>query len=127
MYNNYTIVGYLIGKLAREQSLRATTRDCRTMSGLVVLYQIVSLLTQAFVMLIIIQFVIGLLFAFNVISPSNQFLAQVYESINRLLDPILRPIRNIMPQTGAIDFSPLVLILLLQIVLIVLSNLALAY
>ncbi len=97
------------------------------MSGLVVLYQIVSLLTQAFVMLIIIQFVIGLLFAFNVISPSNQFLAQVYESINRLLDPILRPIRNIMPQTGAIDFSPLVLILLLQIVLIVLSNLALAY
>ena len=35
--------------------------------------------------------------------------------------------RNIMPQTGAIDFSPLVLILLLQIVLIVLSNLALAY
>ncbi len=93
------------------------------MSGLTAVYQIVALLTQAFVMLIIIQFVIGLLFAFNVIAPSNQFLAQVYESINRLLDPILRPIRNIMPQTGAIDFSPLVLILLLQIVLIVLDNL----
>lgn len=93
------------------------------MTGLTAVYQIVALLTQAFVMLIIIQFVIGLLFAFNVISPSNQFLAQVYESINRLLDPILRPIRNIMPQTGAIDFSPLVLILLLQIVLIVLDNL----
>ncbi|WP_298471308.1 YggT family protein [uncultured Erythrobacter sp.] len=97
------------------------------MQGLDVLYQIVSLLTQAFVMLIIIQFVIGLLFAFNVISPSNEFLRQVYESINRLLDPILRPIRNVMPATGAIDFSPLVLILLLQIVLIILGNLATAY
>ncbi|MDJ0641600.1 MAG: YggT family protein [Erythrobacter sp.] len=97
------------------------------MQGLDALYQIVSLLTQAFVMLIIIQFVIGLLFAFNVISPSNDFLRQVYESINRLLDPILRPIRNVMPATGAIDFSPLVLILLLQIVLIVIGNLAVAY
>lgn len=97
------------------------------MQGLDALYQIVSLLTQAFVMLIIIQFVIGLLFAFNVISPSNDFLRQVYESINRLLDPVLRPIRNIMPATGAIDFSPLVLILLLQIVLIIIGNLAVAY
>ncbi|MEL6530005.1 MAG: YggT family protein [Pseudomonadota bacterium] len=97
------------------------------MQGLDVLYQIVALLTNAFVMLIIIQFVIGLLFAFNVISPSNDFLRQVYESINRLLDPILRPIRNVMPSTGTIDFSPLVLILLLQIVLIVLDNVRLAY
>lgn len=91
------------------------------MQGLLTLYQIVSLLTNAFVMLIIVQFVIGLLFAFNVVSPTNEFLRQVYESINRLLEPILRPIRNLMPQTGTIDFSPLVLILLLQIVLIVID------
>ena len=90
------------------------------MQGIDAVVKIVELLTSAFVMLIIIQFVIGLLFAFNVVSPSNDFLRQVYEAINRLLDPILRPIRNIMPATGAIDFSPLVLILLLQILLIVL-------
>ncbi|MEM8726172.1 MAG: YggT family protein [Pseudomonadota bacterium] len=97
------------------------------MQGLDALYQIIALLTQAFVMLIIIQFVIGLLFAFNVVSPSNDFLRQVFESINRLLEPILRPIRNLMPNTGTIDFSPLVLILLLQIVLIVIDSLARAY
>jgi YggT family protein len=45
-----------------------------------------------------------------------------YNSINRLLDPVLRPIRNIMPQTGALDFSPLVLIIVMQIVLIVLRS-----
>lgn len=93
---------------------------------MILLYEIVSILTQAFVMLIIIQFVIGLLFAFNVVSTSNQFLMQVYQSINSLLDPILRPIRNIMPNTGAIDFSPLVLIIGLQILLAVIRNVAFA-
>jgi YggT family protein len=85
------------------------------------------MITQVLVMLIIVQFVIGLLFAFNVVSPSNEFLRQVYDSINRLLEPVLRPIRNIMPDTGAIDFSPLVLILGLQILIEVLRYLAGAY
>lgn len=87
------------------------------MQGLYAVYDIISILTSALVMLIIIQFVIGLLFAFNVVSPSNQFLMAFYNSINNLLDPILRPIRNILPNTGAIDFSPLVLIIALQILL----------
>ena len=87
------------------------------------LIQIVALLTNVLVMLIIIQFVIGLLFAFNVINSSNQFLMAVYNSINSLLEPVLGPIRRIMPRTGAIDFSPLVLIILMQIVLIILTNL----
>lgn len=92
------------------------------MDGLDTIIQIVGLLSRVLVMLIIIQFVIGLLFAFNVINQGNQFLGAVYESINRLLDPVLRPIRNMMPQTGAIDFSPLVLIIVMQIVLIILSS-----
>ncbi len=92
------------------------------MQGLYALYEIISLLTNVLVMLIIIQFVIGLLFAFNVVSPSNDFLMAFYNSINRLLDPVLRPIRNLLPQTGAIDFSPLVLIIALQIIMIVLAS-----
>lgn len=90
---------------------------------LVMLYNIMNMLTTAFLVLIIIQFVIGLLFAFNVISPSNQFLSQFYNSINKLLEPILRPIRRIMPDTGMIDFSPLVVILLLNIIMMVLGSL----
>ncbi|MEL7188688.1 MAG: YggT family protein [Pseudomonadota bacterium] len=91
------------------------------MTGLVALYEILAMVVNVFVMLIIIQFVIGLLFAFNVVSPSNQFLMAFYSSINSLLDPILRPIRRIMPDTGAIDFSPIVLILALNATLIVLA------
>lgn len=97
------------------------------MQGLAVLVDILSMLTNVLVMLIIVQFVIGLLFAFNVVSPSNEFLRQVYDSINNLLEPVLRPIRNIMPNTGAIDFSPLVLILALQILMRVLIGFAGGY
>ena len=88
------------------------------------LLQIVDMITTAIIMIVIIQFVIGLLFAFNVVSTSNQFLSQVYQSLNALLEPILRPIRRFMPDTGAIDFSPMVLIILLNIVTIILGNLA---
>ena len=62
----------------------------------------------------------------NVIDRSNQFLMSFYEAINRLLDPIFRPIRKILPNTGAIDFSPLVVIILLNIILIVLSGIMVA-
>ena len=92
------------------------------MQALVTIYQIVELLTNVFVMLIIVQFVIGLLLAFNVVSRGNDFVVAVYRSINSLLDPVLSPIRKMLPQTGAIDFSPLVLIIVLQIFLIILSS-----
>ena len=92
---------------------------------LITLYQILDLITSAFVMLIIVQFIIGLLFAFNVVG-RNEFLMSIYDAINRLLDPVLRPIRRLMPNTGAIDFSPLVLIIVLQIIMIVLRNVIMA-
>jgi YggT family protein len=92
------------------------------MQALYTIYEIVAMLTNVLVMLIIIQFIIGLLFAFNVVNTSNEVLSSVYMAINRLLDPLLRPIRNVLPSTGAIDFSPLVLIILLQVVLIVLDG-----
>ena len=66
---------------------------------------------------------IGLLLAFNVINASNQFIVSVYRSINSLLEPVLAPIRRMLPGTGSIDFSPLVLIIVLQVLLIVLTNL----
>ena len=96
------------------------------MQALYIIYEIISMLTNVLVMLIIVQFIIGLLFAFNVINSSNQFLASFYEAIDRLLQPIYRPIRRILPATGTIDFSPLVLIVLLNVVLIVLKGIMVA-
>lgn len=91
---------------------------------MLVLIQILSMIAQAIVFLVIIQFIIGLLFSFNVISPRNDFLVQVYNSINSLLDPLLKPIRRFLPDTGAIDFSPLVLILALNAIIYILADIA---
>ncbi len=88
------------------------------------LIQILSMIAQAIVFLVIIQFIIGLLFSFNVVSPRNDFLVQVYNSINSLLDPLLKPIRRLLPDTGAIDFSPLVLILALNAIIYILADIA---
>ena len=90
------------------------------------LSQIVGYLISVIIILVIVQFVISLLVAFNVVSMHNQWVAAIYRSVNALLEPILRPIRRLMPDTGAIDFSPLILIVLLNIVNIVLRNLALS-
>lgn len=94
------------------------------MGGYLIL-DILGMIINVIVMLVIIQFIIGLLFAFNVVSGRNEFLFQIYRSINSLLDPVLRPIRRIMPETGAIDFSPLVLILGLTIIQRILYSLLL--
>lgn len=88
------------------------------------LYEIVGYLISVIVMLIIAQFVMSLLISFNVVNMHNDFVAAIWRAINALLEPILGPIRRIMPHTGAIDFSPLVLIVILQVVQIVLHNLA---
>ncbi|MBD3730871.1 MAG: YggT family protein [Sphingomonadales bacterium] len=89
--------------------------------------QILDVLINVIVMLVIVQFVIGLLFSFNVINSGNDFLMQIYRSIDALLRPALDPIRRAMPATGAIDFSPMVLIIGLTILQIVFGNLAAAY
>ncbi len=47
----------------------------------------------------------------------------VRQTIDRIVQPLLIPIRRILPQTGMIDFSPLVLIILLQIIEFVLIRL----
>ena len=90
------------------------------------LFEIVGYLISIIVMLVIVQFVLSLLIAFNVVNTHNQFVDAIWRAVNALLEPILGPIRRIMPATGALDLSPLVLIVLLQILRIVLKNLAVA-
>lgn len=89
-----------------------------------ILIEIVTLLINVIVVAVIIQFVLSLLLAFNVVNRHNGFVDAVWTAINAILEPVLAPIRRIMPKTGAIDFSPMVLIIALQIVLIVLHNVA---
>lgn len=75
---------------------------------------------------VILQFILYLLVTFNVIDARNQFFSALWQAINALLDPLLRPIRKYMPHTGMIDLSPMVLLVLIQIFIIVLQYLGAA-
>lgn len=83
--------------------------------------QVIYFALSVLVILIIIQAVLSWLVAFNVV-PRYGAMANFIAAINRMTDPIYRPIRKVMPDFGGIDFSPLVVLLLIQVVRIVLSN-----
>ena len=88
------------------------------------LSQIIGYLVSVIVVFVIVQFVLSLLISFNVVNMQNNFVAAIWTAVYALLDPILNPIRKIMPNTGAIDFSPLILIVGLNVLDIIIRNLA---
>ena len=91
------------------------------------LFQILMLLLQIATWIIIIQAVLSWLVAFNVINTHNDFVRQTLYALSRMTEPLYRPIRRILPDFGALDFSPLVVLLLIQILRnIVLPNLFMA-
>jgi YggT family protein len=90
------------------------------------LYEIISYLINIIVIVVIVQFVMSLLISFNVINLHNDFVAAIWRAVNAILEPVLAPIRRIMPNTGAVDLSPMVLIIGLTVIQIVLKNLAYA-
>lgn len=92
----------------------------------VTLFEIVSYLISIIVTVVIVQFVLGLLISFNVVNLHNNFVAAIWQAVNAILEPLLRLVRRMMPDTGAIDFSPMILIIGLTIVRIILQNLAIA-
>ncbi len=90
------------------------------------LFEIVGYLISIVVTLVIVQFVLSLLISFNVVNTHNAVVAALWQAVNSLLDPVLRPIRRLMPHTGALDLSPMVLIIGLTVIQIILKNLAVA-
>lgn len=90
------------------------------------LFEIIGYLISILVTLVIVQFVLSLLISFNVVNMHNNLVAALWQAVNALLEPLLRPIRRIMPATGALDLSPMVLIIGLTILQIIFKNLAYA-
>lgn len=57
--------------------------------------------------------IISWLYAFNIVNRSNAFVYRLSDILDRLTEPVLRPIRNLLPNLGGIDISPIILILLI--------------
>jgi YggT family protein len=76
------------------------------------LLNFISYVIQLYVYIIIAGAVMSWLMAFNVVNPYNQFVRSIWQGLNALTEPVLRPIRRMLPDLGGIDISPLVLILI---------------
>ena len=73
---------------------------------------------------IIIQFVLSMLIVFNVINTSSPFIRSLHDGLDRLTEPLYRPIRRMLPNTGGIDFAPMIVLVAMAILNIILNNVA---
>ena len=81
-------------------------------SILILLDSVVSI----YIWILIINALLSWLVAFNVLNTSNRLVYSLLDISYKLTDPLLRPIRNFLPNLGGIDISPVILILLLMFI-----------
>jgi len=79
------------------------------------LFRIIELLLTIAWWIIIIQAVLSWLIAFNVINTYNSGVRSFLHALDRMTEPLYRPIRKILPDFGGLDFSPMVVLLLIYI------------
>jgi YggT family protein len=80
------------------------------------LVEIVDLLLSVLTWIIIGQVILSWLLAFNVLNVSSGGVRAFIVALDRLTAPLYRPIRRLLPDFGGIDFSPLVILILIQVI-----------
>ena len=78
------------------------------------LLDIILFVLQLYIWLLIAAAVLSWLIAFNVVNTRNQFVAMIGDFLYRITEPVLRPIRRLLPNLGGIDVSPVILILIIM-------------
>ena len=72
----------------------------------------------------LIMIIMSWLISFNVINTRNQFVNSVWRILNQITEPILRPIRRVVPPVGGLDLSPLIVFVIIFFLQNVISNFA---
>jgi YggT family protein len=89
------------------------------------LLQFISYLLTLYVYILVASALLSWLIAFNVVNTHNQVVATIADFLWRITEPVLRPIRNILPNLGGIDISPVIVILIIIFIQnVVLPNIA---
>ena len=82
---------------------------------MITLLKILQLLLDVAFFIMIVHIIMSWLINFNVLNLRQPLVAQIWDGLNRLLEPIYGPIRRMLPNTGALDIAPLVLFILIII------------
>jgi YggT family protein len=80
---------------------------------MIALTNLLNTVITIYIWVLIASAILSWLIAFNVINTRNRFVYQLGDFLYRATEPALRPIRNVLPNLGGLDLSPLVLILVL--------------
>jgi YggT family protein len=91
---------------------------------LLAIFGILDLLLKVLGWIIIGQVILSWLLAFNVLNSSSPGVRAFLSALDRMTAPLYRPIRRVLPDFGGIDFSPLVLLLIIQMVRMLLAGAA---
>ena len=78
------------------------------------LFWFVDRLLSLYIWAVILSALVSILTSFGVLDTRNRLVWTVGDFLYRITEPALRPIRNLLPNLGGIDISPIILILLLQ-------------
>lgn len=78
------------------------------------LFQLFNAVIGLFIWALILAAVFSMLVAFGVLDTRNRFVWTVGDFLYRVTEPVLRPVRQLLPHFGSVDLSPIVVILLLQ-------------
>lgn len=79
---------------------------------LLLLYRVIDI----YFYILIINIILSWLIAFNIVNMQNKIVVTILYATNRLTDPLLNPVRRILPNLGGIDISPIILVLCLLFV-----------
>ena len=77
---------------------------------LYIIFQILQIYKYA----VIIYVILSMLISFNIINTNNRIISIVMDFLFKLIEPLLRVIRNIIPNFGMIDVSPVILIIVIE-------------
>lgn len=77
---------------------------------LYIIFQILQIYKYA----VIIYVILSMLISFNIINTNNRIISIVMDFLFKLIEPLLRVIRNVTPNFGAIDISPVILIIIIE-------------
>ncbi len=82
------------------------------------LFALVIYLLRLLMWAVVLSWIVSLLISFGVLDTRNRLVWSVSDFLYRVTDPVIRPIRNVLPTLGGIDFSPMVVLLVIQFILI---------
>lgn len=77
------------------------------------IYQFLDLILSVAYFIMIAHIILSWLIAFGVLNYRQPMVAQIWEGLNKLLEPIYGPLRRMLPDTGGLDLAPLVAFILL--------------